>query len=593
VPAPAQEAAAGRLAQVGVPIEPRAMWPSGMDRLGVPVRSPGPQPTGQRITEIVLIVLVFFSLTGDPPPNVNEAHYLCRLKHAWNPSWAAGDLFLESKDTQKLFIWMFGWVTRFVSLSATAWIGRFIAWTLLAWSWQRLSWRLIPRRMASVLSAALFVTFNEQLHLAGEWVVGGVEAKCFAYAFVLFALCNMLDRRWNRVWLLLGVATAFHPLVGGWSGVVCMAIWFINDRRMVSVASMLPGLTCGAIVSLPGILPALMLTWNEPPDIVAEANRIYVFERLPHHLAPLTLPIDEFGRRLAGHTALVAILATFIVVLYRSFADSGATGSASAFPQHNQSAQASRSRPETSLHLTSLNRIAQFAFGALALAAIGFAIEIALWTQPSFAALLLKYYWFRLTDFALPMAAALYATSLIIAGLNLKRAWAPWALALAIGVASLNIASATYARYVNPLPPAEQKIREPDYWNDACEWAAENTPADALFLTPRLNLTFKWRAGRPEVVNRKDLPQDARSIIEWNRRIKSIYYAVIEGEEQPLDSLGILGTEQVRTLALQNDADYVLMDRGQLLSLPIVYRNAEYVIYRIDRDDPRTSGDNR
>ncbi|GAA2755935.1 ATP-dependent DNA helicase RecQ [Actinopolymorpha rutila] len=38
VPAPAQEAAAGRLAQVGVPIEPRAMWPSGMDRLGVPVR---------------------------------------------------------------------------------------------------------------------------------------------------------------------------------------------------------------------------------------------------------------------------------------------------------------------------------------------------------------------------------------------------------------------------------------------------------------------------------------------------------------------------------------------------------------------------
>jgi hypothetical protein len=94
-------------------------------------------------------------------------------------------------------------------------------------------------------------------------------------------------------------------------------------------------------------------------------------------------------------------------------------------------------------------------------------------------------------------------------------------------------------------------------------------------------------------VNRKDLPQDAQSIIEWDRRIKSIYYAIIEGEEQPLDSLGILGTEQVRVLALQNDADYVLMDRGQLLSLPIVYRNEDYVIYRIDRDNHRTTGDSR
>jgi hypothetical protein len=103
-----------------------------------------------------------------------------------------------------------------------------------------------------------------------------------------------------------------------------------------------------------------------------------------------------------------------------------------------------------------------------------------------------------------------------------------------------------------------------------------------LFLTPRLNLSFKWRAGRPEVVNRKDVPQDARSIIEWHRRIKEIYYATIEGEEQPLDSLGVLGTERVRELAEKYGADFVLMDRGQLLSLPIVYKNEEYVIYRID-----------
>src|SRR5262245_56127543 len=138
-----------------------------------------PQPFYPRLAEGVVILLVFFVVAGDPPPLVNVPHYLCRLKPLWNPDWCAGDLFLESTDTQVAFIWTFGWLTRWLSLSATAWIGRIVAWTLLAWAWQRLSWRLVPRHLAAVLSAALFVVLTATAHLAGEWVVGGVEAKCF------------------------------------------------------------------------------------------------------------------------------------------------------------------------------------------------------------------------------------------------------------------------------------------------------------------------------------------------------------------------------------------------------------------------------
>jgi hypothetical protein len=136
-------------------------------------------------------------------------------------------------------------------------------------------------------------------------------------------------------------------------------------------------------------------------------------------------------------------------------------------------------------------------------------------------------------------------------------------------------------------PPADEMVRDFDAWVEACRWVAENTPPDAMFLTPRLNHTFKWRAGRPEIANRKDVPQDAPSIIEWHRRIKNIYYTEIAGIEEPLDSIGILGTERVRELALKYGADYVLMDRGQLLSLPIAFWNEEYVVYRIDeRNSP-------
>jgi hypothetical protein len=521
-----------------------------------------PQPVGRRVVEILLLVAVFFSLAGDPPPNVNEAHYLCRLKHYWNPQWAAGDLFLESQDTQVVFIWLFGWMTRYLSLAATAWVGRVLVWTFLAWAWQRLSWRLVPRPLASVLAATLFVTLNEHLHLAGEWVVGGVEAKCFAYAFVLLALRDMIDRRWYRAWLFLGAATAFHPLVGGWSGIVCAVIWLVDDRQAVTFRSMLPGLVGAGLLSLAGILPALMLTWKEPPEVVAEANRIYVFERLPHHLAPLTLPGAEISRRLGGHMVLVIAFVILDIAM----------------------------RPRNS---ASLYRIAQFACGALLLAAIGFAIEMTLWDYPLLAAKLLRYYWFRLTDFALPAAVAIYATACIANGLQQRRALAAWLLVGALLIVGAHIVVTTRERLLNPIPPAESKTRDLGAWIDACDWVAEHTPTYSVFLTPRLNSTFKWRTGRAEVVNRKDIPQDADSILQWNTRIKNIYYATIEGVEQPLDSLGILGTERVRDLALKYGADFVLMDRGQLLSLPVVYKNEEYIIYRVDRANDGASTNSR
>ena len=138
--------------------------------------------------EVVWIFLIFFLFAGSLPPDVGESHYLVKAKHYWQPAWCAGDLFLESRDAHAIFYWTFGWVTRFCSLTATAWIGRVVTWLLLAWSWQRLSWAVVPRPLVSLLSAGLMLLFLRHCHLAGEWVVGGVEAKGFAYVLVFLAL---------------------------------------------------------------------------------------------------------------------------------------------------------------------------------------------------------------------------------------------------------------------------------------------------------------------------------------------------------------------------------------------------------------------
>lgn len=509
----------------------------------------------RRFGEVLFIVLVFFIATGDPTPSVNETHYICRLKHYWNPQWCTGDLFLESSDTQLVFIWLFGWLTRWFSLSATAWIGRIVAWVFLAWSWQRLSWRLVPRSLAAVLSAALFLALNNYAQLAGEWVVGGVEAKCFAYAFVLMALRELTDRRWSLVCLLLGAAIAFHPIVGGWAALVCATLWLIGGRHEQSVLTMLPGISAGSLLAIVGIAPALSLTWHEPADIVAEANRIYVFERLPHHLAILSLPSDEVASRLIRHTAVLVALCLLGIALRRE---------------------------------TQFRSIVRFAWGAAIIACIGLAIELSFLNQPLTAAKFLRYYWFRLTDFAVPMAVALLVTSAISIGLQPRRRWAAPFLLVTLLFTGWYLEEACRPRIANlllgetPIPPADAKLTVYPAWVDVCDWVAAKTPPDALFLTPRLNQSFKWRTGRPEVVSRKDIPQDARGIVKWYGRLKDIYYTEVGGIEQPLDSIGILGTDRVRELAKKYHASYVLMDRGQLLSLPLAFWNEEYVVYRIE-----------
>jgi hypothetical protein len=520
---------------------------------------PAPQAKAQRLVEIALIMLVFFTLAGDPPPHVNESHYLCRLKHYWDPAWCAGDMFLESADTQLVFIWTFGWVTRLASLAATAWIGRLLAWAFVAWAWQRLSWRLVPMRFASVLSAALFVTLNAQAQLAGEWVVGGVEAKSFAYGFVMLALGDLVDRRWNRMFLLVGAATAIHPLVGGWSTLICGGMWaFIQfgGKRNESVSLMravpLPGLAGAGLLALLGVVPALSLTWSEAADVVAEASRIYVFERLPHHLALLALPKEEFTARFVRHGLLLVVLVVLGIGLR----------------QH------------------AVFRIVQFAWGAALLAFAGLTIELVWSHDPLFAARLLRYYWYRLSDFGVPAAVALSATALTSVAMAQRKAFGTWGLLASIVYCGWYLGDVAGKRVLNPVPPADARMADFKAWNEACDWIAENTSANSLFLTPRLNHSFKWRTGRPEVVNRKDIPQDARGILEWDRRIKDIYYYKgSAGLVGPIDSLGQLGDDgddRVRELAKKYGADYVLSDRSQLLSLPRVFRNEEYVAYRIE-----------
>lgn len=508
--------------------------------------------------EIALVFGLFFVAGGDPVPGVNEPHYLCRLKHAVDPDFCPRDFFLASRDAHVTFVVAFAWLTTFLSVETIAWGGRLATWLALAWGWWRLSWTIVPRPMFAVLGGAIIVTGINEGNFAGEWMIGGFEAKCLAYVFVLLALRALVVGNWNWVWIHLGIATAWHALVGGWSVLIHLWIWWCGGRGEAPFRQMLPALLLGGIVGLVGVLPALWLSLGEPAEVSAEAAQIYVFDRLAHHLSPFSKAPEWIANRIGRHAAIVSLMA---VLLVARWLDLGRQGSR--------------------LAADPAGRVALFACGAMGLAVTGAAIEFALGNHPDLAARFLRYYWFRMSDVAVPIAAAVLASAFLAPRLAAGSRMAAVLAGVLALLCGLHLTGLVWERSQAPIPPSDRKMEHVADWIEVCEWCRANTSPDSLFLTPRNNQTFKWRAERSEVVNYKDVPQDAESLLEWKRRMDDVFrIAGAKGLPMPA-GLGQLGTERIRELANKYGFEYVVTTGQYPLDLPVEFRNATYVVYRI------------
>lgn len=486
--------------------------------------------------EIFLIVGLCFLYAGSLVPGVNEAHYLAKAKHYWNPNWCPGDVFLGSADAHLVFYWAFGWLTRVLPLPAVAWVGRLIGWLLLAWAWQRLSWTIVRRRYASVLTAAWFILLNDRFNLAGEWAVGGVEAKLFAYALVFLGLRSLMLNRWNQVWLWLGAASAFHVVIGGWS-VIAAGIAWLSTAARPPLRSMVASLIGGLLLALGGLIPALRLSLGVDPNTVRMANEIYVFQRLSHHLV--------------FHQFAAARIVYFAALTLAWFGLTWRLAEQKRWQQLNL-----------------------FVVGAILIAVAGAALDLVLYWHPAAAAALLRFYWFRLVDVAVPLAVAL-ALPLLLAVLNKAdsgthlRSWiggAAWTLAILIpGVFFVDC----FRDGQRDFRPAAERQSRPDVrlgpqaaawqwkaWRDLGRWVRHDTPINARFLTPRNQQTFKWYAQRSEVASWKDIPQDAKSILEWWKTLQAIY-------PDPVARHGLAewSDRELLELAHRYKATYIVVDR--------------------------------
>jgi hypothetical protein len=545
--------------------------------------------------EIVWIFLLIYLYAGSPPPDAGESHYLIKAKHYWNPAWCPGDLFLDSQDAHFTFYWTFGWLTRFCSLEACAWIGRALTWALLAWSWRRLSVAIVPRPLWSLLSFGLLLVFARNFHWAREQAIGGLEAKTIAYGLVFLAFEAVVRGRWRAAFLWAGGAGAFHVLVGGWTVIAMLLAWALTGRSRPTLWHLLPAFVGGFFLALPGIVPTLHLMRGVPPEVAGEAARIYVFDRLPHHLVFHTFGTWYYLRH-------AVLLVGWVLLAWLTRDD------------------------------VKLRRLRLVMIGAVTIALFGVLIDLAglanmqltgrsLHEYQLGVAPRLRLYWFRLEDALLPAATSLAFIAWLHRWQGTQPVRAGRLLSGAMVVAGINLADLCYwrsqvrvpdsviqqrptfdsrprwwldeprgvSRMFRPLPGSDRLLTAREWlahWQDACRWIGEQTPADAKFMTPRRQQTFAWYAGRAQVAGWKDIPQDARSIMTWKQALDDLYPS---DESHWREDLAAFTDAELVALARKYKCQYIVIDRTRSfrrIGLPSVYplfreENPAFEVFRV------------
>ena len=225
---------------------------------------------------------------------------------------------------------------------------------------------------------------------------------------------------------------------------------------------------------------------------------------------------------------------------------------------------------------------------------------------------LLKFYWFRLAEFAIPTTTAL-ASCAMVGYWFLHNKDRGKKICAAVVAAAIVLAAVLLAveKHAEPRPNADRRSLPPYHgnelrtqqtyqnWRKVCQWIKDNTAPNAVFITPYEQQTFKWYAERTEVVNWKDIPQDTVSIVEWNRRVIQL----LEPQKQIACGLMVYSDEQLNAIAKNYGANYLLIPQHQVNLSPIptnlrlIYpadnqEKATYLVFELNSESEIEADDN-
>lgn len=519
-------------------------------------------PDINRIGYQFLAVLAFLSLRllfDDNVGMTNEVDVLPIAKQFADPNWIPQDWYLNQAPGYRfLFMVIFGNLAAGVGLLATSIIGRLLCYSLVALGLVLISRCLGLRLPLLLLAIGLFLYVNPVQGVAAqEWLVKSLEAKAVAYGLVLLAIFCLLKRYDRPTALLLGFATSFHVLVGGWATLIMLSKLLIS--RSSKLRSLSHFLELGLIYLLASafaIPPIVSHLFTESSSGEVSASFIYVFLRLSHHLNPLTWSDDWWK-----------ILAAYLLVLLGSMAVLKRSKSAQPLEQYRAS-------------------VDLFQLTLLSLIPFGLGLLIAPFDQQGSW---LQYYPFRVGDVLLPLNTCLLLSCAIQQSFAAQQRMVQFvalglvALACSIQLFILPSQIANLGQF--PLLDSE--------FIALTDWVKTQTPTDAVVVTPPVDfIEFSLLTERGTIAKYKLLPQTEAKILEWYDRLANLNGGSFpqfpsprtqarrsETRQSLTAGYNRLNTDQAKALMTQYAAGYFMTRANHRLDLPVAYQNDRYVIY--------------
>lgn len=518
---------------------------------------------------MVLAVMIFLSfkllLVNIMSEGIsNEIDVLPLAKHYAEQTWISEDWYLNQPPSYRvLFQALFGNLAAAWGFLVTSLVGRLLCYGLVALGLVLISRKLGLSLPLLLLAVVLFLS-NQSL-VAGEWIVGGLEAKSIAYSLILLALSLMLNGRYLWMALMLGLATSFHVLVGGWA-FLAVLIWLLVRPKICLRGIQRLGLILLVYLATSAFAletVAKQLFALTPVDGPLLPSYIYVFMRLPHHLDPLSWSENWWIRPMK-----------FLVVLILSI-------SLLWYQRHSEKLPGQYA---ARMGLAEFTLISLIPF-ILGLIIAPFDIQ----------GKLLQYYPFRLGDVMLPLnTLLLFACALeqIISGQARRILVLACIMLLSFNFTQQAVSFKHQLLTLRQFPSVDQEVNP--QWKDLCAWVRTHTPQDALVVSsPGEFNNFTWLAERPTIAKFKLLPQSKAGIVAWYNRISDLSgnnsLWLTSARQRAVNMLDIshllregynhLTTAQVEALMTKYEADYFVTQLNHSLALPIVYSNSLYTLY--------------
>jgi hypothetical protein len=432
----------------------------------------------------------------------------------------------------------------------------------VGWGVYRLGYALVPDRLGAALGALLAVVLLPHWTLGGNRLTyGQLAPENLAWALALPAVILFVEGRRTPAAVLLGLAAWAQLLVGVLTTAVlgAVALWEAARSRSTREAgrAVLFGLTA-ALVAAPVAVPVALAAPMEGPTVPGiSAFDALARLRVPHHYLPSAFARGDYVRFgllvVAGLGALWAL----------------------------------RRRGRL--------RHAPFVVRFLAVVACFCAVAF-VFTEVVPVLFVAQLQLFKLTVWAATLLALLlgaWVGGVLPSRLRAlgERALEGPRLGLAVVVAAALATAAAVAAGLGPAAarysPAQHAASD---LGRAEAWAHAHTPADALFLIPPSNATFRTHARRSVVVNFKPTPYQRGGIEVWLARMLAAAPAPVPERggfpfQATLDAAYAANDAAAwRRLAAHFGADYALVDAARTPSRPPgppAFRAGDWAVYRL------------